>query len=692
MELNTGQLFNKTTKYIRAGVILMGIGIAIILLLFACLFIYAKLAGPPPLAVPQSTLYYSSDGTLIGESNNGQKRYWAELEDISPNLVAATISVEDRQFFEHHGFDIKRIGAAVLADISAMSKVQGASTITQQYARNLFLSHDKTWKRKIHEAFYAFRLEMNYSKKEILEGYLNTIYYGHGTYGAEAASQYYFGKSAKKLSIAEASMLAGIPKGPSSFSPFVNMEKAKQRQNIVLSSMVSKGMLTDQAKNKEFRTKLHLRAEQKTEQKAIAPFFQDAVKQALRTQLKMDERTIELGGLRVYTTLDLRQQKIAEKSFDEIISKDSSIQGSLIAMNPRNGQVKALVGGRNYDESSYNRVTQSTRQPGSTIKPLLYYAALEKGFTPSTTLKSELTTFRYDGGKSEYTPHNFNHQYADSEITLAQALALSDNVFAVKTNLFLGEKTLIDTARRFGLTTKVANVPSSALGTSGVKAIEMVNAYSMLANGGKKIEAVFIRKVENHKGEVLFEQGGKPKQVLDPDRSFVLTSMLTGMFDEKLNGYTKVTGNAIIPRLTRTYAGKSGTTEYDSWMIGYTPQLATGVWVGYDQPQKITVPEEKTYAKNIWAQFMEEGLASSKSKAFKPTSHAVGVYIDPSNGLIATDQCPVKRLTYFVEGTEPQEYCTEHIGDGHTGSPNRDHPNEKDNATWYKKFLHLWGR
>ena len=304
----------------------------------------------------------------------------------------------------------------------------------------------------------------------------------------------------------------------------------------------------------------------------------------------MDERTIELGGLRVYTTLNEKQQALAEDAFAKIIEKSSDIQAALVAMKPGTGEVTALVGGRNYQESPFNRATQAIRQPGSTIKPLLYYAALENGFTPSTTLTSEVTTFPFDDGKSSYSPKNFNHQYANGEITLAQAIALSDNIYAVKTHLFLGQKILIETARRFGLTTKMDEVPSLALGTSGARIIEMVNAYSILANGGRKVQPIFITKVENHKGEVLYQRKKETEQILDPDQAFVMTQMLTGVFDEKLNGYTKVTGSTIAKQLTRPYAGKSGSTSTDSWIIGYTPQLVTGVWTGYDQAKKIERP------------------------------------------------------------------------------------------------------
>jgi penicillin-binding protein 2D len=690
MEIMTEERFRRTWKYMRALLFLSLFSAILLALIFVAIFTYAKILGPPPLAVPQSTLYYAEDGTVYGESHSGQKRYWVNLDDISPYLVDATISIEDRNFYNHNGFDFKRIAGAAIADIKAMAKVQGASTITQQYARNLFLEHDKTWKRKLNEAFYTIRLEMNYSKKEILEGYLNTIYYGYGAYGVQAASQYYFGKDASELNLAEASMLAGVPKGPSYYSPVASIEKANQRQQVILNTMAKNGHISEQDALKASNQKLTIVGEHPHTKLGTAPYFQDAVRNALENDLHLDERTIELGGLKVYTTLDLKQQKIAEKTVADTISDDSDIQVGFISMDPKTGQVKALVGGRNYEESSFNRATQAIRQPGSTIKPLLYYAALEQGFTPATKMRSELTTFRFEDNRPEYTPHNFNNQYAEDDITMAQALALSDNVYAVKTHLFLGEDTLVNTVKKFGISTDMANVPSLALGTSGVRVIEMANAYSMFANGGKSVSPVFITRVENHKGEVIYEQNLEKDTVLRPDLAFVTTHMMTGMFDKKLNGYASVTGSTVIKQLTRTYAGKSGSTDSDSWMIGYSPQLVSAVWTGYDDGSPIELTADKTYAKNIWARYMETALEGKSAKSFKAPKGTIGVYIDPASGLLATEECPVKRYTYFVAGTEPTEYCLDHVthGKDKKSKDKKEKKEEKDTENpWYKEIF-----
>ena len=682
----TDQGFRKTIKYLRAVIILSLIGMICLLILFLGILAYAKILGAPPLAVPQSTLFFADDGALIGESNSGQKRYWARLKDISPDVVAATISIEDKNFYEHHGFDYKRIAGAVLADIQAFSKVQGASTITQQYARNLFLEHDKTWTRKLHEAFYTIRIEMNYSKKEILEGYLNTIYYGNGAYGVQAASQYYFGKDAKDLNLAEASMLAGIPKGPGIYSPLASMENAKQRQTIILKSMVTNHYIKKKEAINASMKPLTIVGAHNTRKVKVAPYFQDAVRNALKNQLHLDDRTIALGGLKVYTTLNRKQQEAAESQVHKYVANLSEIQVGLVAMDPKNGYVKAMVGGRDYEKSPFNRAVQAIRQPGSTIKPLLYYAALEQGFTPSSTMRSEFTTFHFDDGQPDYTPHNFNNKYADGEITLAQALAVSDNIFAVKTHLFLGEETLIETAKKFGLSSKMARVPSLALGTSGVRVIEMANAYSLFANGGKKVNPTLITRVEDYNGNVIFEKENETQKVLDPAKAFVMTQMLTGIFDPKLNGYAKVTGSTVIKEISRPYAGKSGSTETDSWMVGYSPQLVTAVWAGYDMGKPIELVAEKTYAKNIWANFMEEALKGKPVKAFKvPKEGVKGVYVNPENGKLATKDCPVRRFTYFVAGTEPTEYCTEHLKN-HESAPG-DHRGTNKKVPWYKKIM-----
>lgn len=685
MELITNDRLRAAMKILRACLFIVLIGCVLVAVGILGVLSYAKTQGAPPLAVPLSTLFYAEDGTLIGEERHqGETRYWVSLDDMSEAIVDATVSIEDRNFFDHRGFDYKRIGGAIIADIKAMAKVQGASTITQQYARNLFLEHEKTWNRKLTEALYTIRLELSYSKKEILEGYLNTIYYGHGVYGVEAAANYYFGKRANELSLAEASMLAGIPKGPTHYSPLVNEEKAKQRQNVVLHSMVENGVISKKTAEQARAEKLSFTGNKVVAREDIAPYFQDVVKKELRSKLKLDQKTIETSGLRVYTTLDPEFQKIAEEKVANIIKEDSKIQLGFVAMDPKNSEVRALIGGRDFEESPFNRATQAKRQPGSTFKPFLYYAALEKGYTPSTQIRSELTTFSYDDDRSTYTPRNYKNYYANDSITLAQAIALSDNVYAVKTHLFLDDGELVDTAKKLGVTSKLKDVPSLALGTSGVSVLEMVNAYSTINNGGNLHTPIFITRVENYKGEVIYENTPKPKKVLDEDLAFVTTQLMTGMFDEKLNDYTTVTGATVSDKLTRFYAGKSGSTDTDNWMIGYSPQLVAGIWTGYDENESLTIVAEKQYAKNIWAGFMEEAHQNIAPTPFKPTEGVVGVYVNPDTGLLPTKDCPVSRLTFYKKGTEPTEYCSKNVEDVKKENPKKD---EKEKKGFLKRMF-----
>lgn len=674
----------KHKKYIR--LFLTALFSCVLFFVFALFItiIVAKIMGPPPVAVPQTSVFYANDDTVMGQNNSIQKRYNVSLDSISPYVREATLSIEDQRFYDHHGFDMKRIAGAVLADIKAMAKVQGASTISQQYARNLYLDHDKTWKRKLLEAMYTIRLEVNYRKNHILEGYLNTIYYGHGAYGIEAASRLYFNKSASRLTLAEASMLAGIPKGPSVYSPYLQEERAKNRQQLILNEMVEQGYITKQEATTAQKEKLTLASLEKKEVAEIAPYFQDAVRASLIHDVGLNEQTMQRGGLRIYTTLDPKLQKIAEQTVKDTIPKTTDIQTALVSMNPKTGEVAALVGGKDYKASQFNRAVQAYRQPGSTFKPFLYYAALEKGFTPATRLKSEYTVFTLGDGVSKYKPQNYKNYYADDFVTMTQALAVSDNVYAVKTHLFLGADSLAKTAKQFGITSSLKDVPSLALGTSPVKPIEMVGAYSMFANGGKQVKPTFIRRVVDHEGNILYDAHLESKQILDKSKAFVMQEMMTGMFNKKLSSYAAVTGQSLVPKLSRTYAGKSGSTETDSWMIGFTPQLITGVWVGYDQPKSISNPAEQGYAKTIWANTMENGLDGKPKKEFKQPTDVVAVNINPENGKIATKGCPVSVKMYFVKGTEPTEYCMDHVDDKEEFD---EVVKEKKKENWWKKYF-----
>lgn len=643
---------------------------------------YTKMLGPPPLTVAQTTIYYGVDQSVIGERHDGQRRYWVELSDISPHMIDATIAIEDRRFYSHFGFDPQRILAAIIANIKAGKKAQGASTITQQYARNLYLTHEKTWTRKWNELLYALRLEMNYDKDDILEGYLNTVYYGHGAYGIEAAAQHYFGKSAKELTLAEASMLAGIPKGPSYYSPFFDEERAKKRQGIVLQAMVTNGVITQTEADAAFREPLQYKRTELERKEVVGPYFQDAVDQFLIETADIDPALLKAGGLKIYTTLDPTLQKLAEKWIAKEMP-EGELQAALVAIDPHTGDVKALVGGKDYAESPYNRAIQGKRAPGSSFKPFLYYAALENGFTAATTLLSEETTFTYDDGRATYSPRNYMDQYANDFITLLQAIAFSDNIFAVKTHLLLGPDKLVEVAKRLGITSPLREIPSLALGTMPVDLLEMTKAYSAFANGGKRIEPRLVHKVVDSQGNVLYESKPELVQVLDPKLTFILTDLMTAMFDPSLNDYASVTGGSIAHLLQQPTAGKSGSTSTDSWMIGYTPKLVAGVWVGYDKGQTLQHASEGQLAKRIWANFLREAHDENEQLSFSIPDGVVAVDIDPKTGLLATNDCPNARTTYFVKGTEPTKVCTSHQKDD---AP-REEKKKEEKERLFKRFF-----
>ncbi|MGI6187632.1 MAG: transglycosylase domain-containing protein, partial [Brevibacillus sp.] len=466
------------------------------------LILYLRSQPLPAVSINQTTTIYASNGEVLDTLHRGQNRFVVPLKDISPFLVQATIAIEDRSFHKHYGIDWLRLARAAYVDVIHMEKRQGASTITQQLARNLYLSMDKTWERKIKEALLAIQLELNYSKDEILEMYMNQIYYGHSAYGAQAAAQTYFGKDAKDLTLAESALLAGIPKGPSYYSPYVDFDKAKSRQQVILQAMVRSGYITPEQAEQAYAEPIKLK-ERNTEAAAEqAPYFRDYIANLVKNKYGIDEETFIHGGLKIHTTLDPVMQKKAEDIIAKVLPKDKpDLQVALVAMDPATGHIKAMVGGRDYTKSQYNRAL-SMRQPGSAFKPILYLAALQNGFTPLTQMKSEPTVFTYDNGKT-YIPKNFGERYAHAYINMREAIKTSDNIYAVKTIDHLTPQKVVDQARELGITSKLQAVPSLALGTSLVSPLELNTAYVTIANKGERVKPIAITRIEDSQGNVL---------------------------------------------------------------------------------------------------------------------------------------------------------------------------------------------
>ncbi len=633
-------------KFIKFALFTVFIG----LLMVSGLYLYAKITPKLEIKSANAFLMYDSEEELFFQGSGNQE--WISLNDINPNMINATLSTEDKRFYDHYGFDFIRIAKAMYVNLTSKQKKQGASTISQQYAKNLFLDFDKTWERKINEMWITIQLESHYSKDEILEGYLNTINYGHGMYGIENASKFYFDKSAKDLTLAEAAMLTGIPKSPSYYSPFVNYDLAKKRQESILHMMQKNGYITKEELEQALNEELNLIGKKDTNTLTSIAYYQDAVMKELK-KINIPDNYLETGGLKIYTNLDMNAQRILEESIKNNLTKEDDIQTSAVMMEPTTGKVLAIVGGKDYTTSQFNRAYSSERQIGSTMKPLLYYAALENGFTSSTTFTSEATTFTFSNNQT-YSPQNYGESYGDKPISLATAISYSDNIYAVKTHMFLGEETLINTAKRLGITSKLEEVPSLALGTASINMLEITSAYAAFANEGYKVSANFITKVEDLKGNVLYEKKYEKEGILNKSLTYILSNLLTSTYDSDYIDYSYPTAIGIAPQIKHTLALKSGTTETDHWSIGYNKDIITAVWVGYDDNKSLSVSDYK-YSRNIWVEACEKYLQDKEDAWYEMPSNVVGVLVNPITGKPATNEDKVKKILYYVKGTEPKE-------------------------------------
>lgn len=626
-------------KIIKIFIIIASIG----LLFYVGLYLYAWMS--PKLAVNSAKSYYFYDKNedLITGTDE-----WINYESLDQDIINATIAIEDRHFFDHKGFDYLRIIKSLYNNFKSKSNNEGASTITQQYAKNLYLDFDKTWERKINEAWLTIRLETHYSKEEIIEGYLNTINYG-GIFGIENASKYYFGKSASDLSLAEASMLAGIPNRPSEYSPFVSMDSAKKRQKVVLNSMLRNGYITEEELNNAYNEQLVFDDKDNPEELNSIMYYQDVVIEELKSIPSIPSSLIETGGLKIYTNFDPLAQEAIENSIKNNI--DTDIQVASVIMNPSDGAVLGLVGGVDYSKSQYNRATSSNRSVGSTIKPFLYYAALENNFTASTTFTSEKTTFVFSENQT-YSPTNYGDQYPNKEISLATAIAYSDNIYAVKTHLFLGSDVLVDTMKRVGVKTNLDSIPSLALGSQPISLLEMTNAYAILANEGYKVEPYFIKRVEDINGNILYEHKSTKEAVLNKSITFILSELLANTSNPNFIGYTYPTSYVISNKLTKKYAIKTGTTEYDHLVFGYNKDVVVGVWGGYDDNRELAYGDSTTN-KNLWADIIEYYLKDKVDNWYTMPNNVVGVLVNPQTGKLANKDDKKSVIQYYLKGTEP---------------------------------------
>ena len=620
----------------------------IIAIILVHIIIYTYCYITPKLEINKSQSFYLYDTNNDLVFNDDKD--WISLNKISPYLIEATISTEDKHYYKHIGFDYLRIGKAIITNIIKRDKSEGASTITQQYARNLFLNFDKTWKRKINEALLACELEVHYTKDEILEGYLNTINYG-GVYGIEAASQYYFDKSAEYLTLSEATMLAGIPKSPNNYSPVKNYNKAKERQKIVLKMMKNNNKITEEEYTKALNDNPKIIGKKEKSNITSINYFKDSVLEELKEITNIPEEITKTGGLKIYTTLDIKAQESLEKATYSYINEETKVETAAVMMNPNTGGVIAMIGGNDYNISQYNRATKAKRQVGSTMKPILYYTALENGFTPSSSFTSEKTTFTFAGDKT-YSPNNYNDTYANSPISMAAAISYSDNIYAVKTHLFLGENMLVNTAKRLGITSNLTEIPSLALGTEEISLLEMTTSYSAFANLGYKVNPHFIKKIEDSKGNILYQNKEEKELILNQSLTFILNEMLTYTYNKNFIDYNYPTLISLLPSITHKYSIKSGTTDTDLLIMGYNKDVVLGVWNGYDNNSKIE-SKDYSYHKNIWIDTMESYFKEKETTWYDIPSNVVGVLVNPITGIIANDNDAKKEMFFYIKGTEP---------------------------------------
>lgn len=675
-------------------------------IVFTVWFVSALMRGLPDKEtlqrigeMDQATAVYDRDDTLAFTIFKEQ-RIEVPLTAVSPLLIQAILAIEDQRFYEHSGFDLIRIVSAALANIRSFHTSQGGSTITQQLARQSFLTTDKTYRRKIQEVILARRIENSYTKPQILELYLNKIYFGDGLHGIEAASRGYFGKHASELSLEQAALLAGLVKSPSSYAPTVSPERAKARRNLVLTAMLENRDI-DRASWQAARSAPVALHDDLRDEEPHGQYFKEHVRRELVDRFGW-ERVYE-GGLRVYSTIDLTMQQAAETAVSEGLKalelrqqkmaaarqkpanaepaandakvKEPPLQAALVAMDPATGYVRVMIGGRNFDESSFNRAVQAERQPGSAFKPFVYAAALEAGYTPASLIEN--LNAPIDTPQGGWSPED-EHSDADS-MSLRAGLRTSSNRAAVRLLEDVGIGRTVQYAKNLGVG-NVPSVPSLALGSGEVTLQSLTAAYAAFANRGNVPKPLLIRRVEDKDGRVLFEEEPSSTRAISEQTAFLMSTMMADVINAGTGARARTLGFKL------PAAGKTGTTnEYrDAWFVGFTPNLVAGVWVGYDQPRTIMRGGfAAEVAVPIWATFMKEATRNDKPQWFSAPAGITTASVCRISGRLAGNGCDNVEVVeengslshrsmvyteYFVKGTEPTSYCELHQRRGFLGA------------------------
>ncbi|HXE57221.1 MAG TPA: PBP1A family penicillin-binding protein [Gemmatimonadales bacterium] len=649
----------------------------------------------------QASKVFAADGRLITDLGL-ERRTVVSLDQISPAAIAAFVVTEDKRFFRHRGVDWLRVLGALKANVLSGGISQGFSTITMQLARNLFpediSGQDRTIKRKLREMHVAFELEGSFDKGRILELYLNQINMGNGAYGIEAAAQRYFGKTARELNVAEAATLAAIPKAPTKFNPRRNPHYSVQRRNLILQLMADEGLLT-QVEAERWKA-YPLLLSSRSDLSEVAPYFVEYVRQQLATRFGSDLYT---GGLRVYTTIDLEAQQAAERallrqleeiergaygkyprpSYADYLEKRSDeapppvnspyLQGAVVIIEARTGKVLAMVGGRDFNESKYNRAVQATRQPGSVFKPFVYTAALRAGYPWSTVLVDDPISVEQIPGDPPWEPQNYDNRF-EGPMTLRRALFESRNIPAIKLGMEIGPQAVIGEARRFGLTTDLPPYPSLYIGSAAVYPLEIVSAFSAFATMGIRTTPYAIERVEDRNGRVLWAPKPRTEAVMDSALAWLI---LDGLRDVVRRG---TAAGAVGSKFPLPAGGKTGTTnDYtDVWYVGFTPDLVGGIWIGMDKPERIMDNAQGgRLAAPVWTAMMTEIYQRRPAPAPWPRPEGLTfVEIDRGTGYRFTPFCPRDSLFVesFLPGTEPRDLCPVHCQLCGTGSPLQGNP------------------
>ncbi|WP_161953975.1 penicillin-binding protein 1A [Candidatus Methylomirabilis limnetica] len=603
----------------------------------------------------EPSILYDDEGRVLGPIVP-EYRAFVPLSRISLKLRQAIIAAEDARFYEHGALDLKGIARAAVRNLMSASVKEGGSTITQQLAKTLFLSHERTIGRKVKELGLAREIEQSYTKDQILEMYLNSIYFGHGAYGVEAAARTYFSKSVTDLTLPEAALLAGLPRAPGRYSPLIDVKRAKARRKYVLDRMVATGVLKQAQARRADLTPISVNPMFRS--KGIAPWFVDYVRQQL--DVRLGPILVRQGGLKIYTTLNAGMQRAAVKAISrgiaEIVKRKDGQkesggavpEGALIALDARTGEIKALVGGLNYGRSQFNRAVQARRQPGSAFKPLVYAAAFERGLTAATIFDDAPISFEINTGKRSETwaPENVDRKYR-GPVTLRRALEESINVPTIRLIAAIGVDPVIDLAHRLGITSELRREYAMALGVSEVSLLELMSAYQAFANRGILSPPFAVRRVVGPGEIVLEEQFPQPQQVMREEVAFVLTSVLEGVVE-------RGTGRAA-KRVGRPVAAKTGTTQAaeDLWFLGYTPSVVAGIWLGYDQRRSIGSHETAgKVAAPIWADFMRQSLGDSPVEPFLPPDGVYQTLVNRRTGQQTSSTDPEAIEEYFIRGQE----------------------------------------